>query len=432
MAPKISAATSVRGVVAYQDDQDSSVFHYYPQNAVCKLNENLAEFNVTYWGIGEAYYARVGEKYFDSIGATLSGKATIDLTSEQRTQIIDQIKKDYEIADPKLQPILLTDVRVKPYFEKALMIEGGDKNFPDTIQFGTAFHYQLGCPQNSVFASYVATESESGINPNPSFAITMEAKAEFLGDPWIVKASADLSQVWSYIKQKFSGRGSVGWFTVASLDFQQTIIEMERDKILKLEFTEGSLDTETYGRQIFELGKTLFTSLDTQGDFFKFEPVPNIEEVNVTGVFSWGWNVSINASYMTIDIKQNIHFEQTISYTGRFKLDIPASMTLAVNCNEQTAMYFKDLAVTNQPCITQKKIDTLQARLKIEAERQERLIKKLQESYVTGAIDDEGFRKRYRIITGKDPMPSLMTIKSQSIHGITYSEALVGIDSLET
>ncbi|MBJ3793153.1 hypothetical protein I8J38_32150, partial [Bacillus sp. OA1] len=87
MGAKINKGISTQGVIAYQDDADPTIFHYYPNNPQCKLGETLTEFKVTYWGIGPQYIARIDDQYYDAVGAILSGRAAIDITEEQRVAI---------------------------------------------------------------------------------------------------------------------------------------------------------------------------------------------------------------------------------------------------------------------------------------------------------------------------------------------------------
>ena len=420
MAPKFSAATSVRGVLAFQDDQDNNTFHYYPQHVEGRLNENLTKFDVTYWGIGEQALMDVDGEIFDSVGAVLSGEAKIDITQEQRDAIVEEIKKDYHIEEPKLLPLSLTDVRVTPIFaEKALSFKNGDKQFPDTLQFGTSFNYLLGCAQNSTFASFIGAEGDSGELTTSSFGINIVGKAEFVGDPWIVEVEANLSQVWKYIKKKYSGEGRLGWFKIADVDFQKTIVDMDKESAFSLKFKEGSLENEAHGRQIFDLGKQIFEGLDKNGDYFKFEPIPKVDALGATGFFGLGWNVSINGSYLEAEITQTITYKNTINYQGRFKADMPASMSLGINCNAETANHFRDLIEIEEPCITPDKMKKFQARRKKAHEEQESELKDAYNDYKSHKDDYETYMRRVRIIKGQDPLPTFKAVKNSYFHDST-------------
>ncbi|PEA36579.1 hypothetical protein CON45_23935 [Priestia megaterium] len=402
MAPKISAATSVRGVVAYQDEQDSTVFHYYPQIAEAVLNETLLEFNVKYWGIGERHLAKVGNEIFDSVGATLGGKAAIDITSEQRGEIIRQIQHAFNVEAPKLVPLALTDVQVKPYFaENALYLKDMPQDFPSNIQFGTAFNYLIESPQNSQLAFYAGAASDPKLTADPSFAIAIVGNAEFVGDPWKVEVFAELKKIWSYIKEKFSGSVNYGWFKVGQADFQNIMVDMITSKEIFTDFKEGSIETEQYGRQILEMGKDIFNNLDTEGEFFKFEPVPKVDEVSALSIFGWGWSLSINGSYLSMEIKQEITYKNTIIYTGRFKRQLPASMSLGIGCNKDTQQHFEDITNLKERCITQDKIDKFRKRVEDEFAKQEAKKKIAEDAYLSGKLTFEQYRERLDSISGR-------------------------------
>lgn len=405
MAPKISAATSVRGVVAYQDDQNSNVFHYYPQIAETILNETLLEFRVKYWGIGDKYIIQDGSHVFDGVGATLAGKAKIGITPAQNKAITEQIKSVFNIESPSLVPLGLDNVVVTPYFaENALYMKDQPQDFPKNIQFDTAFNYVIESPQNSQLAFYVGSSSKSKLTADPSFAVGIEGEAEFVGDPWTVVVRAELKKVWKYVKEKFSGRGHVGWFKVKGVEFQQTMVDIISSKVIDTEFVEGTLATEQYGRQILEMGKDILKGLDTSGDFFKFEPTPKVEDMNFMGILDgWGWSVSINASYMSMEIDQQITYEQKISYTGRFTRKLPASMSLSIDCNADTKQYFVDIGNTAETCITQEKIDKFNKRLEEEFNRQKDWKNKVMDAYIDGRITYDQFLERNRVIEGKIP-----------------------------
>ncbi|OPA26141.1 hypothetical protein [Bacillus cereus] len=403
MGAKLNQHITTQGVTAYQDDADPTVFHYYPANAQCKLGETLTEFKVTYWGIGPQYIAQIGDQYYDAVGAILAGRASVDVTEDQRTAITEAIREKYGV-DPKISPLTLSTVKVKPVFAGiTLKLEEGDKIFPESLQFGSSFAFLVGCPQNSLYANFVGNKTGTEEVANPSFAINVEAQAEFVGDPWKAHITADLSQVWSYVRRRFSVGVKVGWFRIGKAAFEKVIVDMHREKIISLDFIEGSLDTEQYGRQIFEMSKEMLSELNKENDFFKFEPVPDPSNPQES---IYGWGVSLNAGYVEIDIKQSMKWEREISYTGRFKLSVPSSMSLAVGCNNETKQHFDDLGNSEEPCITQPKMKELQDRYKIELKKIENLKDKLMERYIAGDIDDAEYFKKYNIITGRTSVPT--------------------------
>ncbi|PFV44114.1 hypothetical protein [Bacillus thuringiensis] len=404
MGAKINKSTSVQGVVAYQDDQDLTKFHYVPTDVRCKLGETLSEFKVTYWGIGPQYIAKIGDRFYDAFGAILAGKANIDISEEQRNAITKAIQDQFGVV-PKLSPLTLTDVTVKPIFAGiTLGINTGDIIFPQQFQLGTAFNFLVGSPQNSLFAHMVANESGIGEVADPSFGISVQAKGEFVGDPWTVTASTDLKQVWNYVRKKFGGGGiKIGWIRLKKAEYEKVMVEMDREQVIDLRFSEGSMDLEKHGRQIFELGKDLFSSLNSEGDFFKFEPLPNPTDPEES---NFGWGVSLNAGYVDIEINQSIEWKRSIEYIGRVKVDVPSSMSLAVDCNENTKLYFEDLGNSVEPCITPRKVQELMERSSIQLKKMEDLKEKLLERLIAGEIDPVRYQQIYDIITGATPQPT--------------------------
>jgi len=402
---KLTSSTSISGVQVHRDDADPTQFHYYPQNVPCKLGESLSEFKVTYWGIGPQYIAKIGDQFYDAFGAILAGKASIDITEEQRTAIIQKIRETFGVEEPKLSPITLTEVNVKPVFAGiTLGTDKGDIIFPEQFSFGNSFNFLVGSPQNSLFAHLVASKSGSGDSVDPSFGINIEAQAEFVGDPWKVTIEADLKQVWNYVRKRFGGGGiRIGWIRIKKAEYEKVMVDMEREAVIKLNFEEGSLNVEEHGREIFEMGKDLFSSFNTDGDFFKFEPLPNPSEPDES-VFGWG--VSLNAGYVDIEIDQSISFKRTIEYTGRLKRPIPSSLSLAVDCNDQTKEHFEDLGNAKEPCITQAKMNELQNRFSTEMEKINDLKDKLMDRLISGEIDPDKYREIYAIITGEKTKPT--------------------------
>lgn len=404
MGAKLTSSTTISGVQVHQDHEDPTQFHYYPLNVPCKLGESLSEFKVTYWGIGPKYIAKIGDQFYDAFGAILAGKASIDITEEQRTAIIQKIRETYGV-EPKLSPITLTDVIVKPVFAGiTLGIDKGDITFPEQFHFGSSFNFLVGSPQNSLFAHLVASKSGSGDSVDPSFGINIEAKGEFVGDPWKVSASADLKQVWSYVRKRFGGGGiKIGWIRIKKAEYEKVMVDMDREQVINLKFDVGSLDVEKHGREIFEMGKDLLSSLNTEGEFFKFEPLPNPSDPEES-VFGWG--VSLNAGYVDIDIDQSIHWKKSIEYTGRIKIPIPSSLSLAVDCNDQTKQHFEDLGNMEEPCITQAKVNELLERSSTEEEKIKKLKDKLMDRLISGDIDPDRYMQIYAIITGEKTKPT--------------------------
>lgn len=414
MAPKLSGGTAADGVVVYQDSNDENQFHYLPANADCILGETLEDFQVKYWGIGKAYLVVDSNNNIKSLtGAVLSGRAKIDITDDQRKKILAVIKNAYPNSqNPKLKPIVLKNVHVQPIIgTKTLMLgEGADVEFPDIIQLGAMFNYQI-ATGNSLFASFVGAQvaGEKAVY-DPSFGLNIAGEVEFQGDPWTVKVTADLSQVWSYTRKRFNAGLNFGWFQIPLLDYEQLIVDMNKDKIIKLEFIEGSLDNEKYGRQIFEMGKDMFEEVNRLAGagegFFKFEPNPTpMTSDKPNTALSWAFRMFMNVGYGEQSIKstQNMHWETEISYTGKVVRLMPSSMTLAVGCNNATNQLFQDLGDMTNPCITQAKVDALQTRLEKEREKKEALVDQLLTKYVLGDMTEEQYYAAIALVNGITP-----------------------------
>lgn len=409
MAAKLSGGTAKEGVVAYQDHEDPSQFHYIPANIDCVLGDNLQEFSVKYWGVGAPYYIQEGDKYVSITGAVISGSVALDISEQQRQAIKGEITRVYGIPEPRLKPMVLTDVSVTPVLaEKTLGLgPNSDIDFPPSVNFGNAFNYLVGTG-NKLFADFVAINTKgSDITPSPAFGINMSGWAEFVGDPWVVKVSADLAQVWQYAREKFSAGVSVGWFKIGGAEYKDLITDLVREQIIRLDFIEGSLDTEKFGRQIFEMGKEMFEALNQQitaGEgYFQFETNPTPEPSPAPNSWiSWPWKPSINLGYGkdAINTKQGIKYTQEITYTGRVKLLVPSGMTLAVACGMGTEQHFQDLGDPDVPCITSEKVKLFNERIQKEEEKKDVFINNLNRLLEAGLITFEQYIEEYNKANG--------------------------------
>jgi hypothetical protein len=408
MVAILSKGVTVPGVQAFQDSDRTTQFVYYPTTVKCILGETLQDFKVTYWGIGRPFFMQKNNRIESIVGAILAGRATIDISSEQRKMLIEQIRKVYGVRNPALIPLPLQNVRVQPVIaNNTLNIDkDADVKFPETIQLGTAFSYQIGTG-NSLFAQFVATQGQGDkFIPNPVFAINIIGEAEFLGDPWTVEVEANLSQVWSYVRKRIALGISLGWFKFKVGDYEKIIQDLQRDKIIKLRLLEGSLDNEKYGRYFLEMGKEIFTAINQQANsevgFFKFEPSRDITPSALSSSNLWTWDVSINLAYgeQSLKFSQSLNYKNTISYSGRLRRLVPASMTLAATCNEASKNLFQDLGNVNEPCITPAKADEFQKRLMAEITKKQPLLDRIYNSYIMGSISQEQYERAMLIING--------------------------------
>jgi hypothetical protein len=369
MAAKLSNGTSTNGVIAYQDHENADQFHYWPARADLVLGDTLSEFEVTHWGVNEnPYYVDLGgQDYVSSVGGILAGRARIDISDEQRRSITQAIKDQFSIDRPRLLPLMISDCKVKPVIAQNVIDMGaaGTVSFPSIVAPGSNFSYLINAT-NSLFANLVANQDTSPA-PRPSFGINVDGMVEFVGDPWTAEIKCDLSQVWSYTRSQFSAGAEWAWIEFGA-SYERIVQDLLRKKIIEVKFIEGS---GTEGRQIFEVAKKIFEAINNQAvggeGFFKFEPNPTPSRFKNNFFFGWSpWSVSINAAYYSNTFNQSIIFNETLTYTGRVKVPMGLSMSLAVGCSGTTKKYFKDLQDPENGCITQVKADALQNRIRRE------------------------------------------------------------------
>jgi hypothetical protein len=388
MTAFINATTAAYGVQVYQDHAQKDQFFYVPLQADLDLGTTLEDFKVDYWGINAPFYSGGGGEIRSLFGAILAGRANIDISAYQRRKIVEQIQNDFSVDTPKLAPLRLRRVEVQPVFASNTLGfgENSDTVWPTDFQFGSSFNYLLGTG-NALFASYVAAQGD-GVDPitNPGFGVNIAGKAEFRGEPWKCHIKVDLSSFWKEVRIRVAGSARFGWFKVGSAEFNKVVKELERDKIIQINFESGSLDLEKYGAQIFEMGKAVAEAINAGqgGDFFKFQPNPDQvegarEADAMPRLFGLSpWSVSINASYSEQSFTQNITYEQTLSYEGNFEASVPSSMTLAVICNNATKQYFNELG-SSEPCVTPQKVSNLQTRLETAVRVRNRELKKIRD-----------------------------------------------------
>lgn len=428
MVAILSRGVTVPGVQAFQDSDRTTQFVYYPTTVTCIAGETLQDFKVTYWGVGKPFFMQKNNRIDSVVGAVLAGRATIDISSEQRKMLIEQIRKTYGVRNPALIPLPLQNVRVQPVIaNNTLSIDkDADIKFPETIQLGTAFNYQIGTG-NSLFAQFVATQGQGDkFIPNPAFGINIVGEAEFLGDPWTVEVEANLSQVWSDVRQRVSLGISLGWFKFKLGDYEKIIQDLQRDKIIKLRLVEGSLDNEKYGRYFLEMGKEIFTAINQQANsevgFFKFEPSRDMT-LSASSTL-WTWDVSVNLAYgeQSLKFSQSLNYKNIINYSGRLRCLVPASMTLAVTCNEKSKNLFQDLGNVTEPCITPAKADEFQKRLMAEVTKKQPLLDRIYNSYILGSISQEQYERAMLIINGLSFSENIISKEQEFLLGLSDSE----------
>jgi hypothetical protein len=373
MTAYISAVTSGDGVIAYQDHADATQFYYVPQRVETILGGSLSAFKVDYWGMAEPYLVQDSDQTIRSMfGAIMSGSALFDIADSQREKLTARIKGEFNVDNPKLAPLRLKNPKLKPVWaEKTLSLgEKPDVEFPPDFQFGSQFNYLFGTG-NSLFANLVASQNTGDeVIVNSHFGLNVVATAEFRGEPWSVTVDAELKSVWSEIRKHFSTSVSYGWFTIGQAEFNEIITKLERSANFKTVFDEGSLDTQKFGSQIFEMGKRMAEKI------IGFSP----------------WSVSINASHSERSFTQTFKYHDVLEYRGNFEAAIPASMTLAVACNEATKGYFNELN-SAEPCVTKQKVENLQKRIRAEVEAKNAKLNELWRALLDQKINMETYER---------------------------------------
>lgn len=400
-APKLYAGVSVKGAVAYQDHLDKQQFHYVPGSVPVVLGDSLSEFTFRYWGVGRPMLIDTGGGLNKSvIGGVIGGRATLDLSGSQRQALIDEIKSRYSVENPKLIPVVLDKPVVQPVISQpafGLKASNGDLVFPSDFQIAKAFAFSVGTQNSRLFAQTFADRNikDDLVVPNPLLALNITGNVEFQGDPWTANCKADLSQVWSSVRQRYSASVSLGWFRVGSAEYASISQDLTRSKAIDCTFTEGSLDNEKFGRQIFEMVKDVLSAVNGDGDdkFFKFEPNPQPQETGSgSAAAAWGWSLNINGSYSSAYFKQSITYAKNISYTGRVVKPVPMSMILAVSCNTATEHLFGELG-DSEPCVTTTKARSLEARVNRENAAKTPRVTRLLDRYLDGAITQEQYER---------------------------------------
>lgn len=330
----------------------------------------------------------------------MAGRVAINISSQQQQQLIEQIRKVFGVKNPRLVPLALSNVKVQPLIGIHSLQFGNNPDiiFPETIQLGTAFNFLVGTG-NLSFKKFTGLQQKSSQSVlNPSLGINIVGLAEFQGNAWEVEVEADLSQVWSYVRKRTSADISWAWQEFKLADYEKLIKDLHRDKLIKLTFRDGLLNSEKYSRQILEMGKQIFEAVNqqakSQAGYFRFEPNPTSQlSQQLESGSSWPWKFSVNLAYgeKSIQSSQSLHYKSTISYTGRFSLPISVLMVLDVKCNANTAELFQDLGNVNEPCITLEKIEEMQKRLNQETAKQTQLATRLYNRLAAGEISQEQY-----------------------------------------
>lgn len=376
MPGRLNKSCAADGVIAYQDTDESNMFHYFPARIDSIANETLLDFSVKYWGINaNPYYIDVGKgKYESIVGATVSGQAVADITKKQRDAITKEIRRVFQLK-PKdevvLVPLVLQEVEVQPILAGNVVEKGGGSSvtFPSRFQIGTQFGFNIGSG-NSLFSELVANEGSLDRQSSPDIGVNFYGTAELRADKWVARIEADLSQVWSYTRKKVSASLKLGWLNLGGADLDKIVQSLRKENIVKITYIEGGGGKE-FGRALLESSKALFEAINAQitsGEgLFRFEPNPKPQEPPA-GKDSLGgdllpWKVSLNMSFGENTFQQSIKYDQTITFEGNTLVAFNGNMSLALPCNASTTKYFYDLQLKQDGCITAQKSDGLQSRI---------------------------------------------------------------------
>lgn len=374
MTGRLNRPAAADGVIAYQDDTDPNLFHYFPSRIDSVLGETLKTFKVDYWGVNQKpYWVDLGNGvYQSSVGGNLSGSAVPDITKAQRASITKTIEEAYAVKKPNLVPLTLTETTVQPIFAQHVvnMGAGGSVTFPDKVTIGGALGYQVGSG-NSLFASLVGAQRENP-SASPDFAVNIYAQTKLYADPWRAEIRADLNRVWDYTRSKVNVGLNVGWFDLG-VNVDEITQGLINEGIVTITYKEGNGGSE-FGYQMLNTTKVLFEAINKQvvsGEgMFRFEPNPTPQQPKENDKWGAGllpFTMSVNVGYNREHFKQTITFHETISFQGLLSVPLTSSMALAVPCGPDTQSSFFDVQTLRSECVTTAKSKGLQERISKEA-----------------------------------------------------------------
>ncbi|WP_020475574.1 trypsin-like serine peptidase [Zavarzinella formosa] len=394
MAGRLYKSCAKDGVIAYQDETDVTMFHYFPARIDAIDQETIIDYDVKYYGINaKPYFVDLGNRNYQScVGSTTSGQAIADITAAQRKAITAECIKIFKVKEVNLVPLTLQDVTVQPIIAKNVieMGEASTVTFPDEFKIGTQFGFNVNAG-NSLFAELVGNYGSEDRTKSPDIGVNFYGIAELRADPWVAQITADLSQVWEYTRNKFSMSVQLGWINIGGVDIDNITQELQKKNIVKIKYIEGGGGKE-FGRALLETTKSLFESINqqiTSGEgLFKFEPNPAPQEPPAQKDSLGGdllpWRVSINASFAKNTFKQSILFDQTVTFEGMMPVAFNGNMSLALACNAQTKQHFYDLQMKEVGCISKEKSDGLQKRISKEISAKDAKIKEYLKNVESG------------------------------------------------
>lgn len=400
-APHISRAVSVPGAIAYQDDSDNSQFWWIPTVAPIDTigSGPLKAFSVTYSGIGQPYYACTGSLCRPSYGANLGATINIDLTPKAAKDLRNEITRRFGVANPKMAPVRLTNVKVNSLLVDTLSVAKISQKFSNAFQFKTDVGFTAGS-NGSNFGANLATTTVgvTGVVPNPAFSVEFQGETEFAGDPWIVEATCDFSQAWSYVRSSVSVSASLGWFRLGQGQYESLAQDLQRLGICTYSEKQGTLDVRNDLLPVLQMIKKIFEEMNAQAGagegFFKFEPNPDPPEVSAKGATSsWPWRVSVNVGRSEASFKQNFKRTVRTEIQPRFNAIVGTTVVVAAKCTPQTKQYFTDLGDPSQPCITPAKAQMFQQTASAISQKLDQRLADLAAKLESGAITESVYNK---------------------------------------
>ena len=406
-APHFYRATSVKGAIAYQSTTEKTQFFYIPTQSEAILGDRLTVFRASYYGIGDPFYIKnsVTGKIESSVGAVMSAVAVIDISDAVRKRLIAQIKTDFKIENPKLVPLPLTDTKVRSLLlDGALSVAQLGQITSSSPQFGKEISLSAGAKDN-LFAQLLATSDRSSmgvVQANPHFAVELTGNAEFVGDPFKIQVSCDLSQVWKQIRTSVSVSASLGWFRLGEATYNDINQALEKSGACSYKEQPGSqIDRNKNMLPLLEMTRRIFEQMNTEArggqGFFKFEPNPEAPPVSAGGAKSiWPWSVSVNLGYSSAHFKQTLTWSTTVELQSVFTYPVASLTAMAVVCSPSTAAFFQDLGDTTENCITQRKIDRLMERLAQEKTVVNRKLNDLERRLIEGTVTRDVYDVLYK------------------------------------
>ncbi|AWY42274.1 hypothetical protein DKY63_21155 [Pseudomonas putida] len=303
---------------------------------------------------------------------------------------------------PKLLPLQLRDPKIASALVAGIIGAYGkvEQQLPNGIQIGTDVAFSAGSLSSLFAASLALAQVGSEVPANPTFSLNVNAKAEFVGDPWTYDIDCDLAQVWHQVRKSAGGSVNLGYIRIGRLQYKGIWQDLQKENVCTFSQIEGSLDTAIHGREIGETMKTIFQAINDAAlngtGFFKFEPNPEAPDPGGGGGGGFnlfGWSISVNAGYSESFFNQSMKFHRRVTYTGRLEAPVTFSAVMAVACSDTTKQYFSDLGDTTQPCITQEKINTFMDRAQRERAIKTKKLLELADDYRNNKITTDQYQK---------------------------------------